>query len=210
MFFSCKKESSKTDYLGVVNLTVTGNTDATQEFEKGLLLLHSFEYQDAREAFIKAQKSDSKMAMAYWGEAMTYNHSLWSEQNYEDGFAAVEKIKRFDRTNDSAKEFQRGKDYVDLAPDRVAMQDATAQMALLQFMSSGRKTTAVPSTVHCDHLIQAQVGATDDLLRANQENKEVYDFLESISQQIWNWILETRRRNYSSGCTWKIMPSRAV
>ena len=63
------------------------------------------------------------------------------------------------------------------------MQDATAQMALLQFMSAGRKTTAVPSTVHCDHLIQAQVGAVDDLIRATTENKEVYDFLESISQK---------------------------
>jgi aconitate hydratase len=81
------------------------------------------------------------------------------------------------------KEFIRGKDYVELAPDRVAMQDATAQMALLQFMSSGRKKTAVPSTVHCDHLIQAQVGAKDDLLRAQEENKEVYDFLESISRK---------------------------
>ncbi len=81
------------------------------------------------------------------------------------------------------KEYVRGKDYVELLPDRVAMQDATAQMALLQFMSAGRKTTAVPSTVHCDHLIQAQVGAKDDLLRANEENKEVYDFLESISQK---------------------------
>lgn len=86
----------------------------------------------------------------------------------------------YDKTT---KEFKGGKDYVDLAPDRVAMQDATAQMALLQFMSAGRKTTAVPSTVHCDHLIQAQVGAVDDLNRANSENKEVYDFLESISQK---------------------------
>ncbi len=75
----------------------------------------------------------------------------------------------------------RGKDYADLAPDRVAMQDATAQMALLQFMSAGRKEAAVPSTVHCDHLIQAQVGAKDDLDRANTENREVYDFLESVS-----------------------------
>lgn len=81
------------------------------------------------------------------------------------------------------KEYVRGKDYVELAPDRVAMQDATAQMALLQFMSSGRKKTAVPSTVHCDHLIQAQVGAKDDLLIAEKENKEVYDFLESISKK---------------------------
>ncbi|MBZ0201217.1 MAG: aconitate hydratase [Ignavibacteriaceae bacterium] len=76
-----------------------------------------------------------------------------------------------------------GKDYSELSPDRVAMQDATAQMALLQFMSAGRKTAAVPSTVHCDHLIQAQVGAVDDLNRANNENKEVYDFLESISSK---------------------------
>ena len=83
----------------------------------------------------------------------------------------------------TTKEFSGGKDYVELSPDRVAMQDATAQMALLQFMSAGRKTTAVPSTVHCDHLIQAQVGAVDDLNRANTENKEVYDFLESISQK---------------------------
>ncbi len=81
------------------------------------------------------------------------------------------------------REYKRGKDYAELAPDRVAMQDATAQMALLQFMSAGRKTTAVPTTVHCDHLIQAQIGAKDDLLRANEENKEVYEFLESISRK---------------------------
>ncbi|NUN10082.1 MAG: aconitate hydratase [Ignavibacteriaceae bacterium] len=80
-------------------------------------------------------------------------------------------------------ELKRGKDYADLAPDRVAMQDATAQMALLQFMSAGKKVTAVPSTVHCDHLIQAQVGAIEDLSRANSENKEVYDFLESVSKK---------------------------
>jgi len=81
------------------------------------------------------------------------------------------------------KELSRGKDYADLSPDRVAMQDATAQMALLQFMSAGKKTTAIPTTVHCDHLIQAQIGAKDDLLRANEENKEVFDFLESISKK---------------------------
>ncbi|WKZ68873.1 MAG: aconitate hydratase [Melioribacteraceae bacterium] len=81
------------------------------------------------------------------------------------------------------KELAKGKDYADLSPDRVAMQDATAQMALLQFMHSGRKTAAVPSTVHCDHLIQAQVGAKDDLLRSKDENKEVFDFLESISKK---------------------------
>lgn len=79
--------------------------------------------------------------------------------------------------------FERGKAYVDFAPDRVAMQDATAQMALLQFMNSGKKTTAVPSTVHCDHLIQAQVDGKTDLGVAQSTNKEVYDFLESVSNK---------------------------
>src|SRR6478609_1596946 len=77
--------------------------------------------------------------------------------------------------------FGRGKSYVDFAPDRVAMQDATAQMALLQFMSAGRARVAVPSTVHCDHLIVAKVGAKDDLQIANGESKEVFDFLSSVS-----------------------------
>lgn len=79
--------------------------------------------------------------------------------------------------------FERGKDYVDFAPDRVAMQDATAQMALLQFMQSGRTRVSVPSTVHCDHLIQAQIGAVADLTRAQSQNKEVYDFLASVSNK---------------------------
>ena len=78
---------------------------------------------------------------------------------------------------------ERGKDYVDFAPDRVAMQDATAQMALLQFMQAGRPKVAVPSTVHCDHLIQAEVGAEADLDIAKNKNKEVYDFLSSISDK---------------------------
>ncbi|MFN0200085.1 MAG: aconitate hydratase [Bacteroidia bacterium] len=81
------------------------------------------------------------------------------------------------------KAYHRGADYVDFAPDRVAMQDATAQMALLQFMQAGRPTVAVPSTVHCDHLITAKVGAADDLAFANQESKEVYDFLASVSNK---------------------------
>ena len=79
--------------------------------------------------------------------------------------------------------FIRGKSYVDFTPDRVAMQDATAQMALLQFMSAGKKEVAVPSTVHCDHLIQAEVGATKDLATAKDVNKEVYDFLASVSNK---------------------------
>jgi aconitate hydratase len=81
------------------------------------------------------------------------------------------------------KNYQRGKDYVDFNPDRVAMQDATAQMALLQFMQAGRPKVAVPSTVHCDHLITAKVGAKTDLQVANTESKEVYDFLASVSNK---------------------------
>ncbi|HVV03104.1 MAG TPA: aconitate hydratase [Puia sp.] len=82
-----------------------------------------------------------------------------------------------------ARAYTRGKDYVDFAPDRVAMQDATAQMALLQFMTCGRDEVAVPSTVHCDHLIQAKTGAATDLATALDVNKEVYDFLASISNK---------------------------
>jgi aconitate hydratase len=79
--------------------------------------------------------------------------------------------------------YERGNSYVDFAPDRVAMQDATAQMALLQFMQAGRPQAAVPSTVHCDHLINAKVGATKDLEFANSESKEVFDFLSSVSNK---------------------------
>ncbi|MBW7951757.1 MAG: aconitate hydratase, partial [Chitinophagaceae bacterium] len=79
--------------------------------------------------------------------------------------------------------FERGKHYVDFAPDRVAMQDATAQMALLQFMQAGRSKVAVPSTVHCDHLIMAKLDAKKDLEIANKESKEVYDFLASVSNK---------------------------
>jgi aconitate hydratase len=81
------------------------------------------------------------------------------------------------------KAFTRGKDYVDFAPDRIACQDATAQMALLQFMQAGKSKVAVPTTVHCDHLIQAKQGATADLLRANQTSSEVFDFLASVSNK---------------------------
>lgn len=83
----------------------------------------------------------------------------------------------------ATKSFTRGTDYVDFAPDRVAMQDATAQMALLQFMQAGRPKVAVPSTVHCDHLITAKVEAKQDLQVANEESKEVYDFLASVSNK---------------------------
>lgn len=81
------------------------------------------------------------------------------------------------------KDFKRGSDYVDFAPDRVAMQDATAQMALLQFMQAGKNKVAVPSTVHADHLIQAHIGADKDLQEALNKNNEVYNFLESVSNK---------------------------
>ncbi|MDF0708856.1 aconitate hydratase [Flagellimonas okinawensis] len=81
------------------------------------------------------------------------------------------------------KAFVRGKDYVDFAPDRIACQDATAQMALLQFMQAGKDKVAVPTTVHCDHLIQAKEGAATDLKHANETSKEVFDFLGSVSNK---------------------------
>jgi len=95
----------------------------------------------------------------------------------------AEKVLYAHLTTPATRPFERGVDYVDFAPDRVAMQDATAQMALLQFMQAGRDKVAVPSTVHCDHLIMAQTGAEEDLKRANAESKEVYDFLASVSNK---------------------------
>ncbi len=83
----------------------------------------------------------------------------------------------------ATKDFTRGEDYVDFAPDRIALQDATAQMALLQFMQAGKSKVAVPTTVHCDHLIQAKQGAVADLKRANETSSEVFDFLEAVSNK---------------------------
>ena len=85
--------------------------------------------------------------------------------------------------NEPIENYNRAVDYVNFSPDRVAMQDATAQMALLQLMNSGRKTVAVPSTVHCDHLIQAHIKAETDLKTANETNREVYDFLSAVSNK---------------------------
>ncbi len=85
--------------------------------------------------------------------------------------------------SEAERPLQRGKDYVDFAPDRIAMQDATAQMALLQFMLAGRDKVAVPTTVHCDHLIQAKVGADKDLQEALNQNNEVYQFLSTASNK---------------------------
>lgn len=92
--------------------------------------------------------------------------------------------------NPALKSFERGKDYADFSPDRVALQDATAQMALLQFMHAGKARTAVPTTVHCDHLIQARLGASADLRNAWDANEEVFDFLSNVSSKygigFWN------------------------
>ncbi len=120
------------------------------------------------------------------------------QKNYKELGAKVEKAKKhLNRplslsekilyahlfADQELKDFKRGADYVDFAPDRVAMQDATAQMALLQLMNSGKSKTAVPSTVHCDHLIQASKNGLADLQDAVKINKEVYDFLESVSNK---------------------------
>ena len=94
-------------------------------------------------------------------EKILYSH-LWSQTN---------------------KSFKRGKDYVDFKPDRIACQDATAQMALLQFMQAGKQKVAVPTTVHCDHLIQAKMGAKEDLFQANKVSNEVFEFLKNVSNK---------------------------
>lgn len=99
------------------------------------------------------------------GKAMTLAEKILYAHLYDAGTAAA---------------FRRGEDYVNFRPDRVAMQDATAQMALLQFMNSGKDCSAVPATVHCDHLIQAYRGVKEDLPVAKETNKEVYDFLKSV------------------------------
>ena len=94
------------------------------------------------------------------------------------------------------KTFERGADYVDFGPDRVAMQDATAQMALLQFMQAGKEKVAVPSTAHADHLIQAKIGADKDLQESLNTNNEVFNFLSSVCNKygigFWKraiWVL---------------------
>ncbi|MDP4173002.1 MAG: aconitate hydratase [Bacteroidota bacterium] len=125
--------------------------------------------------------SDIERIKAVYSELKNKIDSV--KKNLGRPMTLTEKILYTHLSKPLTREFKRGKDYVELSPDRVAMQDATAQMALLQFMHAGRKTAAVPSTVHCDHLIQAKVGAEDDLLRSKEENKEVYDFLESISRK---------------------------
>ena len=99
---------------------------------------------------------------------LTYTEKILFSHLYEDG---------------NRRDYSRGVDYAEFRPDRVAMQDATAQMALLQFMNAGRDEVAVPSSVHCDHLIRADKGSVVDLQTALEANEEVYDFLKSVSQK---------------------------
>lgn len=106
-----------------------------------------------------------------------------ARKRFGRGITLTEKILFAHLVNPETAEFVRGKSFLDLNPDRVAMQDATAQMALLQFMLAGKDTTAVPSTVHCDHLIRARQGAGPDMAVALDENAEVYEFLRSVSQR---------------------------
>lgn len=94
LILSCKQQKKQNNQLGIVDISFSGKDSAQPHFEKGLLLLHSFEYEDAREAFIKAQDEDPQMAMAYWGEAMTYNHSLWQEQDYEAATTALKELNK--------------------------------------------------------------------------------------------------------------------
>jgi len=111
LLFSCKQEKNQESYLGIVNIEVSGNKNAVPHFEKGLLLLHSFEYADSREAFLEAQKTDPDMLMSYWGEAMTYNHPLWSEQDFEKGTGALKKLKNMQSTaevSELEKDFIQG------------------------------------------------------------------------------------------------------
>jgi len=113
---SCKTEdnnqdskTSKYDELGQVELIVTGNKQAKKHFNTGILLLHSFEYEDARQAFLKAQDADTTMVMAYWGEAMTYNHSLWQKQEKEEALKALGKLSRLpeERINLAQSELEK-------------------------------------------------------------------------------------------------------
>ena len=98
-------------------------------------------------------------------------------------FTLTEKVLYSHLWGNISKNYKRGKDYVDFKPDRIACQDATAQMALLQFMQAGKTKVAVPTTVHCDHLIQAKMGAKKDLMRANKVSNEVFDFLRDVSNK---------------------------
>lgn len=120
------------------------------------------------EAFYKAYKGKVEQVRAVLNRPLTLAEKILYAHLYDEG---------------AVKDYKRGEDYVNFRPDRVAMQDATAQMALLQFMNAGKEQVAVPSTVHCDHLIQANQGAREDILTATRTNEEVYDFLRDVSSR---------------------------
>src|SRR5215216_468009 len=106
-----------------------------------------------------------------------------ARKKFGRGLTLAEKILVSHADNLETQAWERGKAMLALRPDRVAMQDATAQMAILQFMQANKKQVAVPSTIHCDHLIRAEMGSEKDLLRAMDENKEVYNFLASAAKK---------------------------
>nr|POF15308.1 aconitate hydratase, mitochondrial [Quercus suber] len=126
-----------------------------------------------------------KVEMTNWEKGHYLNYAKMSEnlgivrQRLNRPLAYAEKILYSHLDDPHGQEIERGQSYLRLRPDRVACQDATAQMAILQFMSAGMPSVATPSTVHCDHLIEAQIGGEKDLERANEINKEVYDFLST-------------------------------
>jgi aconitate hydratase len=126
-----------------------------------------------------------KVKMNNWEENSFINYKRMSEnlaivrQRLNRPLTYAEKILYSHLDDPHGQEIERGVSYLRLRPDRVACQDATAQMAILQFMSAGMPSVANPTTVHCDHLIEAQVGGAKDLARAQEINKEVYDFLSS-------------------------------
>lgn len=123
---------------------------------------------DMLKKFYTSYSEEVAKARIVLGRPMTYAEKVLYSHLYDKG---------------NLRAFKRLEDYVDFRPNRVAMQDATAQMALLQFMNAGKDKVAVPATVHCDHLIRADVGADKDLPEARKTNKEVYDFLRSVSQK---------------------------
>ncbi|KAK0941627.1 Aconitate hydratase mitochondrial [Friedmanniomyces endolithicus] len=126
-----------------------------------------------------------KVEMTNWEKGHYINYAKMNEtlnivrQRLNKPMTYAEKILYSHLDDPHGQEIERGKSYLKLRPDRVACQDATAQMAILQFMSAGMPSVATPTTVHCDHLIEAQIGGEKDLERAKSINKEVYDFLSS-------------------------------
>src|SRR5438477_1338853 len=106
-----------------------------------------------------------------------------ARKKFGRGLTLTEKVLVSHADNFDSQTWERGKAMLALRPDRVSMQDATAQMAMLQFMQANKKQVAVPSTIHCDHLIRAEMGSEKDLLRSIDENREVYDFLRSASKK---------------------------